>query len=369
MAILIRSTDVLTTSRMILPKTTFASAARNLDSRLASEGLRLSDMRSEPRLETRLASLSGEDASTASSLHAGPTEWLEPTEPFARRVNSAENIGSRFRYFLDGSQRTLPAWHVGSIPILAGVVTAAILERSESGETRLFPGTLSTRRVWLAPRNAGSDAIDHFIAATETEGIEVIDPLESLAEDEYQASLNDFSRVEQLAYRRVMALRADLEQKVLISWIRKPRQDGGWLVVDGALREEIPQTVGLVKSFTRHYFAGDDAAALYQLPADHRTAMFRMNDGWRDGTYSGWYLRMQNASGRDPRHALIRLETPITDRSDEVEAISGSILAERSPRASADPRWASLLYPIHILEQILRKHLDSETRLWPGGKG
>jgi hypothetical protein len=42
------------------------------------------------------------------------------------------------------------------------------------------------------------------------------------------------------------------------------------------------------------------------------------------------------------------------------------VLAERTPRATGDARWATLLYPVHLLERILKRRLDADTRGWPG---
>ena len=69
----------------------------------------------------------------------------------------------------------------------------------------------------------------------------------------------------------------------------------------------------------------------------------------------------------DARHALVRVEAPRTDcTTEEIDRISGWILAERTPRATGDSRWATLLYPVHLLERILKRRLDADTRGWPG---
>jgi hypothetical protein len=79
-----------------------------------------------------------------------------------------------------------------------------------------------------------------------------------------------------------------------------------------------------------------------------------------------WYLRMQNATGQDARHGLIRLETPeVIADPDLADLISSWILAERAPRASADSRWATLLYPIHLLERMLKRRIQAITAGWP----
>jgi hypothetical protein len=68
----------------------------------------------------------------------------------------------------------------------------------------------------------------------------------------------------------------------------------------------------------------------------------------------------------DARHSLVRIETSndiVT--SDQIDEISSWILAERLPRATDDPRWPTLLYPIHYLERILKRRLAALTTGWP----
>ena len=79
-----------------------------------------------------------------------------------------------------------------------------------------------------------------------------------------------------------------------------------------------------------------------------------------------WYLRMQNPTGQDARHGLIRLETAMTEADAELaDLISSWILAERAPRPSSDARWATLLYPIHLLERMLKRRIQAITAGWP----
>src|SRR3712207_3473790 len=59
-----------------------------------------------------------------------------------------------------------------------------------------------------------------------------------------------------------------------------------------------------------------------------------------------WYLRLHNPLGQDARHALVRVEAGKTVRdTDQIDELSGWLLAERAPKAASDSRWATLLYP------------------------
>ena len=79
-----------------------------------------------------------------------------------------------------------------------------------------------------------------------------------------------------------------------------------------------------------------------------------------------WYMRLWDASGLDARHSLVRVEVAHdVCTTEEIDEISGWLLAERIPRAKNDPRWPTLLYPIHYLEQVLKRRLASVTTGWP----
>jgi hypothetical protein len=127
-----------------------------------------------------------------------------------------------------------------------------------------------------------------------------------------------------------------------------------------------PCAVGLVKSFTRQYLTGEASTMLFRLKHGERSAAFSVADGWRDGTrVNAWYQRHWDATGRDPRHALVRLEMS-SDWTGQpsIDDVAGWVMRERVPSAQADARWATLLYPVHYLEAILKRHIDAQTRGW-----
>ncbi|MGN6484497.1 MAG: hypothetical protein ACTHMX_08835, partial [Thermomicrobiales bacterium] len=73
-----------------------------------------------------------------------------------------------------------------------------------------------------------------------------------------------------------------------------------------------------------------------------------------------------DSSGLDARHALVRIEAPHEVATpEEIDRIAGWLVSERLPRATADPRWPTLLYPIHYLEAILKRRLAALTAGWP----
>ncbi len=117
------------------------------------------------------------------------------------------------------------------------------------------------------------------------------------------------------------------------------------------------------------------------LAPGHRTTAFHPTDRYRNlgleaaadpgpdpDARTLWYLRLWDAAGLDARHALIRVEAgPDVRETARIDELSAWLMAERTPRAVADARWATLLYPVHYLERILKRRLEADTRGWPGG--
>ncbi len=347
----------------------FADTARQLHETLTANGGGLFDIRGEPHLETRLAtSDSGDEDRTSGPGVESTITWLEPESPLAHIVPDWAPP-SLVRFFLDGSQRTLPGYFVGSIPVVASIVAAAVLDRNGPDGPAIMPGMVSTRRVWIAPRRSGVQALQDFTRTAESLGIDVVDPLDGLEETAYQQALHDYPRLEQRAYAKARSMRADLETSLFHKWLDETAGSDDWIVVDGPLRKDADRSIGLVKSYSRQYLDGANAAALLQLPAGSRSSAIEVDDGWRQGRYRVWYLRMRTAQGRDPRHGLVRIETGSDVTTPGPDEISRWILNESRPSARSDERWATLLYPIHYLERILHRSLERETRGWPRGTG
>ncbi|MGH2560871.1 MAG: hypothetical protein ACRDJH_17540, partial [Thermomicrobiales bacterium] len=297
-----------------------------------------------------------------------PIERLEG--PIAALVVATRaRTPSRLRYFLDGSQRTLPAYLIGAVPVIASVAAAAILERDERGEGRVMPGMLRLKHTWLVPMRLPEVA--PFVEVVERLGMDVADPLAHLTnDDDYFEAAGDYARLIELGHSAANKARSALEDDLLQSWSSAPERatDDGWILVDGTLRVSAPKAVGLVKSFTRQYLTGADAACLFGLPPGHRTTAFRAADGWRPEV-AMWFLRFRDAAGRDARHSLVRIEVaPDGAEPARIDELSTWLMAERVPRATADARWATLLYPVHYLERILKRYVDADTRGWPGAR-
>jgi len=353
-------------------RASFASTVNRLHVELVQDGVPFADMRRGQPLE--LVSLGASEV-----LTRPPTPRASGIEPLegpiqARAVPRRPVAESRLRYFLDGTQRTLPVWRCGLVPIIATITAAAILGRDNDGRCGLVPGTLRLRHVWLIPHRAPTPALAELLARIRAAGGDVVDPLAKIDDaDEYAAFASDYGHLVELAHLAAGRVREDVERRLLEDWAADPLRlvDDGWIVVDGRLLTSAERAIGLVKQFTNSYLAGADAETLLDLRPGHRTTAFFPTDRFRGGQEPGartlWYLRLWDATGQDARHSLVRVEAPQSvRRTSEIDDISAWLMAERTPRATADARWATLLYPIHLLERILKRRLEADTRGWPG---
>jgi hypothetical protein len=361
-----------------LTSISFTDRVNRLNAGLLRDGIPVSDMRRAPALELQFAGAGELGRSQGVARSAG----IEPLEgPIAAvRVPPISPQESRLRYFLDGAQRTFAVWRCGLVPTAATVVVAGILQRDPGEDGSVVPGTLRMEHCWLIPRDTGDPRVDELLRRIDEEGMRVVDPREvgpsSTSDSRLPSSDSDidYGRLHELAYVAARNVREEVEARVLNDWVRRSawNTSDDWIVVDGRLRSPEPRSIGLVKQFSDAYLSGPEAETLLGLPPGYRTTAFLpTNDRRRGGPEPEqrtlWYIRLWDAAGMDARHALVRIEAPRTVcTTEEIDRISGWILAERTPRATGDTRWATLLYPVHLLERILKRRLDADTRGWPG---
>jgi hypothetical protein len=353
--------------------TSFTDRINRIHAGLVRDGVPVSDMRRAPALELQFAG-AGELGRTSSAVRGG----IEPIEgPIAaRRVPVIAPRESRLRYFLDGAQRTFAVWRCGLVPTAATVVAAGILRRDPGEDGTVVPGTLRLEHCWLIPRVEDDPRVVELLRRIDEEGMRVEDPRHAgqrtVGDDERDDGPIDYGRLHELAYVAARKVREEVEARVLDEWVRRPDWAGGedWIVVDGRLHSPATRAIGLVKQFSDAYLSGAEAETLLGLAPGFRTTAFLPTDRYRGGpepeARTLWYIRLWDAAGMDARHALVRVEAPrAVHTSEEIDRISSWILAERTPRATGDSRWATLLYPVHLLERILKRRLDADTRGWP----
>jgi hypothetical protein len=358
---------------VISTRDSFADRVNRLHAGLIRDGVPIADMRRSPALELQFAGAGELGRQSSPARLAG----IEPIEgPIAARlVPTIPPRESRLRYFLDGAQRTFSVWRCGLVPTAATVVAAGVLRRDPGQDGSMVPGTLKLEHRWLIPRGTGDIRVEALLARIEAEGMLVEDLMDAARRerDGDGPEAIDYGHLHELAYVAARRVRENVEASVLDNWVGRPEwlEADDWMVVDGRLRRPASRVIGLVKQFSDAYLSGTEAETLLGLAPGFRTTAFLPTDRRRGGpepeARTLWYIRLWDAAGLDARHALVRVEAPrAVCTTEEIDRISGWILAERSPRATGDSRWATLLYPVHLLERILKRRLDADTRGWPG---
>lgn len=284
--------------------------------------------------------------------------------PIAHRKIARRNE-TRFRWFADGSQKTMPVWRIGIVPIVVSIATAGILERDENGIVHLLPGSMAESVNWIVPQQTGNMEIRTFVDILESQGEDVHDPLDG--EDNYHQLAGMYERVLYYANEKAGKQREHAERDVITYWQNTHRDQfpNSWMVIDGRLPVDDTNAIGLIKKPEgQHFQTAEDMLTLLSLPVGHRTTAYKTSDRARARVH--WYQRMWPDSGLDARHSLIRIEASgDTNNSDDIDNIATWLMAERAPRATADARWATLLYPVHLLERMLKGRIAQITAGWP----
>ena len=359
----------------------FSVQCQHLMSTFKKRGMPLPDMRHEGMIELQI---SGGNSQAHSGTLAGSIDIRRIEGPIRAIPVPRPSTSTRLRYFLDGAQKTLPMFNLGRFPVFASLSSAAILERSAAGDVKLAPDTLRLSHSWIIPEFADDPRIADICTALRTLGGVIIDPVASpgISKDEYARLADDYLLMQEKAAQVTRIERQKLERNLLASWGRNNAQSDDWIVVDGPLVSSVRNAVGLVKSFTYQYVTGYEATNLYSLESGHRTSAFSAANAWRNTRGAPdeieisptdervlWYMRFWDASGHDARHSLVRIETaPDFIDAARIDELSSWLLAERAPRSTADARWDTLLYPIHLLEKMLKRRIDTATRSWPGAR-
>lgn len=365
------------------PVSSSSSRARLVDqvgalrTSMIEQGIHITDMSRAGSLEMGLG---GDDPSDEQPRASGPVEIvrLEGSTIATREIQPAPEGATAFRYFLDGSQKTIPVCRIGLHPVVVALSAAGILERDEAGQPRLVREALRVHQSWLAPTRTNHPDLDQLLDEVIQSGGFVADPLETPAGepvDAYDEIVGNYGRTLSMAFDLAGKLRARQELHLIEQWQTSMvhNDPNVWLVIDGPLRGNVPNAIGLVKNLQTQQLSQREAITLFDMPQGSRTTAFRYasSGAEQDGDDSGqgktmWYMRLWSPTGMDARHSLIRIEAShdVQD-TDQIDEISSWILAERLPRATADPRWPTLLYPIHYLERILKRRLAELTAGWP----
>jgi hypothetical protein len=311
--------------------------------------------------------------------HEGP---LHLEEFVGRKDPGAPDGSSGLCYFLDGVQSTHEIGRVGTVPIVATTVAAAIVNRCDRRFSRMpFEVPPAVVRAVMLPRGVedGADALYDLFVRAGLDDLSVDADVSSsdLVVDsaEYASGVDpsDYVGMKGLAFGRARSLRERLEVDLLRTWEGDDAALGseGWIAVDGQLREvreSNRRAIGLIKSVARPEFRGDDVRALLDLEPGARTTSFV--PGWQRGLGPSeqrvsWYLRPWPVQrGTDALGSLMRIEAHRETSVEMVDRISRWVLAERAPLAKPDPRWPAMIYPIHYVEKVLKPLVQNSERAY-----
>ena len=264
---------------------------------------------------------------------------------------------SRVRYFLDGVQRTLPIGWCGMNALALAVVVAGVIERRpQDGVFRAVPGLVNVSSSIIVATTYENADTEMLIAAFERVGLPVVSCPERAV---VSLPAGDFLALQAQIRPAVGKVREDCENWVFNRWVEKTDYSDGMMVMDGSLPTgNSGNVIGLIKRHSRFDLTNSEMTELLRLPVGYRSSAFQrgVTGGLKPTT---WYLRLHASDGADPLYGLVRVEAPsqVTEPA-EFDAISQIIFAERTPRATADQRWPTLLYPIHIAERILKVKLE-----------
>lgn len=254
----------------------------------------------------------------------------------------------RFAAFLDGTQGVRIIARLGGIPVVLGIVAAAVRERIErrlvtwAGAPPRVERRLYVPLAYLPALAEEGDSDFTVVDTTDARGGET--------PSRHPAALLES------AIKLVRRDRERLESALAEVWCEKREDpiciDGG---IAGSSRVAASHiAVGVIKTHNTIHAEGDDLDVVLGLLEGERTPAFRVQSGGRTPV-SSWYLRLRDNTGRDATWGLVRVETCERVRSaEDVDRISRWTLAERAPIALPDGRWDKMSYGVRNSEEFLR---------------
>jgi hypothetical protein len=255
----------------------------------------------------------------------------------------------RFAAFLDGIQRARIVCHSIGVPIVEGMVAAAIRVRLDRRFTTWgHASPVVARRLYMPI------AFLRCEVREQVAGFEIVDT-------SYEPGKNRLvsrhpGALRAVAFERVGQNRADAERTLAELWCADGAEplfvDGG---ISGSARVAASScAVGVIKSHQKLYADGDALDVLMSLRSGERSSVFSPSSDRRTPVMS-WYLRLRDPRGHDAMFGLLRIEAATGgDVSARANEISRWVLAEAAPLSLPDSRWDRMSYGIRDCEQFLR---------------
>lgn len=265
-----------------------------------------------------------------------------------RAIQVAGEPEARFAAFLDGTQSVRIVARHGGVPIVLGIVAAAVRERVDR---RLVTWTGSApvieRRLYLPFAYTPALALDH---AADFGIVDTTDSAFGELPSRHPAALLES------AIKSVRRDRERVETILAEAWCGSRQEpicvDGG--IASSARVASSGVAVGVVKTHNTIHAEGAALDVVLGLRAGERTPPFRIKSGGRSAV-SSWYLRLRDNTGHDATWGLVRVEASDRVQSDgEVDGISRWVLAEGAPLALPDSRWDKMSYGVRNSEEFLR---------------
>lgn len=327
--------------------------------------------------------------------HSYPNQVLfeSPKLPDGKKTVT-EVANSMFRYFLDGSQRShraIDASFKGRyLPICAGQIGAAVLERLDSG--RIVPCRDLTRveNILSVPNVLDEDNWRDLEQKINDEMppnalFRVVRYDYQSKEDKDPADLGRAMIIHEMQMLELKTIRVMIGSH-LIQDERMLVKDGGLQYRDTKIKDlnlskddsvQLRNVIGLAKTFKPNMTLGQgrgrqDLGNLTKgLEWKERSTVISPNKD-DTTTHGWWYLRLRpREKVYSPLQGIVKIEVFATDyerdndgiTEERADTISSYVLQERNVTPyNSDTRWASHIYPIYLSETYLRSSFLSHER-------
>lgn len=319
--------------------------------------------------------------------HRDPQIQVEKPDP---------RLSSLFRFFLDGSMRTLRAGHIHTSegrwrPIFIAQVGVAVTELGRVRPCDLAVAHFESRNLLICPDEFDSSDKHDITERISAAGKSARHPIEFSAEF-YRVEVGtdpmDCARQKILNAMHEMEVEVVCEMAAVDGQLTRDRL----LMIDGSLQfhenvlkdiESFQNVVGVSKTFDLNSPLGKSGRAarvanlVFRLASGYRTPAYKIEHE-RPGfpVIGAWFLRLRNPSGAGSVGAeggVVKLEIfpPLSSSGDHMpvpaarcDTISQQVLLLRHPASPVtDARWANHLYPIHMTERYVKSRFRSEATM------
>lgn len=329
-----------------------------------------------------------------SDEHKFPKQVIfENPELHAGKKSVPDAERTMFRYFLDGSQRSHRVidgtFRNHYLPICAGQVGVAVLERSDGGQFTPLRNLTHVQNVLAMPNLIEEDNAKELEAKINREmpdalRFKVIRYDYDSKSDKDPGDLGRAMIIHEMQILELNTIR-DMISKLLIQETRMLVKDGGLQYRDSKIKDlclskddlvQLRNVIGLAKTFKPNMTLGqgrgrqDLGNLTKSLNWRERTTVISPNKH-EETTHGWWYLRLRpREKVYSPLQGIVKIEVFAMGMEKEegiaqerADTISSFVLRERNVTPyNADTRWASHIYPVFLTETYLKSSFLSHHR-------